>query len=163
MMDTVSELRLSLVYPGLAQKVRDMAAQLEEEAIDIRVTQGLRTMAEQEALYADGRTTTGGIVTQARSGYSYHNFGLAVDVALLTPQGPDWNTKHPNWIRVVRVGESLGLVSGSQWRTFPDWPHFQLPGRFPASPSDEARTILATRGLAGVWEAAFSESGLTTA
>lgn len=162
-MDTVSELRLSLVYPGLAQKVRDMAAQLEEEAIDIRVTQGLRTMAEQDALYAQGRTSTGSIVTNAAAGTSWHNFGLAVDVVPLTPHGVDWDVSHPVWRRIVAVGSSLGLVAGAEWRTFPDWPHFQLPGRFPASPSDEARTILATRGLAGVWEAAFSESGLTTA
>lgn len=162
-MDTVSELRLSLVYPGLAQKVRDMAAQLEEEAIDIRVTQGLRTMEEQDALYAKGRTASGAIVTNAKAGTSWHNFGLAVDVAPLTPRGIDWNTSDPVWSRIVGVGVFFGLVAGAEWRTFPDWPHFQLPGRFPASPSDEARTILATRGLAGVWEAAFSESGLTTA
>ena len=162
-MDTVSELRLSQVYPGLADKIRSMAATLEAETIDIRVTQGLRTMAEQEALYAQGRTTAGAIVTNASAGSSWHNFGLAVDVVPLTPQGPDWNIAHPVWNRIVAVGSGLGLVAGGEWRTFPDWPHFQLTGRFPVSPNDEARTIFATGGLDAVWEAAFNESGFTTA
>jgi len=162
-MDTVSELRLAQVYPGLADKIRSMAATLEAEAIDIRVTQGLRTMAEQEALYAQGRTTVGAVVTNAAAGTSWHNFGLAVDVVPLTPQGPDWDIGHPVWTRIVAVGTALGMVAGAQWRTFPDWPHFQFTGRFPTTPNDEARTILATGGVNAVWEAAFNESGLTTA
>jgi peptidoglycan LD-endopeptidase CwlK len=153
--DTVSELRLSQVYPGLADKVRAMAAQLEAEAIDIRVTQGLRTMAEQEALYAQGRTADGSIVTNARAGFTWHQFGLAIDVVPLSPQGVDWDTSHPVWARIVDIGTGLGLVSGAEWRTFPDWPHFQLTGRFPVTPNDEARQLLATGGLSAVWSAAF--------
>ena len=154
-MDTVSELRLSEVYPGLATLVREMAAQLETEGIDIRVTQGLRAMAEQEAFYAQGRTAPGQIVTDAQPGYSWHQFGLAVDIAPLTPQGPDWNVGHPVWGRIVSVGVLLGLVAGAQWRVFPDWPHFQFTGRFLVTPDDEARLILSTRGMGAVWEEAF--------
>ena len=161
-MDTVSELRLAQVYPGLADKIRSMAATLEAEAIDIRVTQGLRTVAEQEALYAQGRTSSGDIVTNAAGGYSWHNFGLAIDVVPLTPLGPDWDTAHPVWGRIVAVGTGLGLTAGAQWRTFTDWPHFQLTGRFPVTPNDEARLFLSTGGVEAVWEAAFEESGLTT-
>jgi peptidoglycan LD-endopeptidase CwlK len=154
-MDTVSEQRLSEVYPGLAVKVRAMADQLAAEGIDIRVTQSLRTLAEQEALYAAGRTAGGNVVTDAQPGYSWHNFGLAVDVAPLTPQGPDWNINHPVWQRIVAVGESLGMVAGATWRSFPDWPHFQLTGTFPISPNDAARSLLATGGVSAVWAAAF--------
>jgi len=157
-MDTVSEIRLSQVYPGLADKVRAMAAQLEAEGIDIRVTQSLRSMAEQEALYDQGRTTQGPIVTNARAGSTWHQYGLAVDVAPLTPQGVDWNTSHPVWRSIVVCGERLGLVSGAEWRTFPDWPHFQLTGRFPITPNDEARSIYLRDGLGGIWHAAFSSS-----
>lgn len=155
-MDTVSEQRLSEVYSGLADKVRQMATQLEAEGTDIRVTQSLRTMAEQEALYEQGRTVAGSVVTNAKPGASWHNFGLAIDVAPLAPQGPDWNTSHPVWGRIVAVGTSLGLVSGAEFRSFPDWPHFQLTGRFPATPNDECRAIFAVGGLAAVWQAAFN-------
>jgi peptidoglycan L-alanyl-D-glutamate endopeptidase CwlK len=154
-MDTISEQRLSEVYPGLATLVRQMADQLAAEGIDIRVTQSLRPMAEQEALYAQGRTTPGNVVTDAQPGYSWHNFGLAVDVAPLTPTGPDWDIHHPVWQRIVAVGESLGMASGSVWRTFPDWPHFQWTGIFPVSPNDAARSLLASGGVSAVWGAAF--------
>jgi peptidoglycan LD-endopeptidase CwlK len=157
-MDTVSEIRLSQVFPGLADKVRAMAAQLEAEGIDIRVTQSLRSMAEQEALYAQGRTEPGQIVTDARPGSSWHNYGLAVDVAPLTPQGVDWNIAHPVWGRIVAVGTSLGLFAGAEFRTFPDWPHFQYVGTFPESPTAQAQQLFNSDGLAGVWHAAFPES-----
>jgi peptidoglycan LD-endopeptidase CwlK len=158
-MDEISEKRLSEVYPGLADKVRQMAAQLEAEGIDIRVTQSLRPWKEQEALYEQGRSQPGEIVTNARPGYSWHQFGLAVDVAPLTPQGVDWNTSHPVWVRIVAVGESLGLFPGAEFRSFPDWPHFQLTGRFPVTPTDECRAIFAGGGLATVWQAAFAVIG----
>jgi peptidoglycan L-alanyl-D-glutamate endopeptidase CwlK len=156
-MDTVSETRLSEVYSGLAVLVRQMADQLAAEGIDIRVTQSLRTIAEQEALYAEGRTAPGNVVTDAQGGTSWHNFGLAVDVAPLTPQGVDWNTSHPVWQRIVAVGTGLGMVAGAIWRTFPDWPHFQLTGTFPVTPNDAARALLAGGGLPDVWKTAFPE------
>ncbi len=139
-----------------------MAEQLAQEGIDIRVTQSYRPMAEQEALYAQGRTAPGDVVTNARAGFSWHCFGLAVDVAPLTPQGVDWNTSHPVWHRILVVGDSLGLVSGAEWRTFPDWPHFQQTGIFPVTPNDEVRTLFAAGGLQAVWNAAFIPSQETS-
>lgn len=133
-----------------------MAIQLEAEGIVIRVTQSLRPWATQEALYAQGRTAPGSIVTNAEPGFSWHNFGLAVDVAPFDGALPDWNITHPVWQRLVSVGDSLGLLSGAEWRTFPDWPHFQLTGRFPVTPDDEVRYLFKEGGLQAVWDAAFS-------
>ena len=126
---------------------------------DIEVTQGLRTWAEQDALYAQGRTTPGEIVTHAAGGYSWHNFGMAIDLVPedITPGQPDWNLNNPVWARMVSIAESLGLVSGAEWHGADlDVPHVQLTGRFPVSPNDEVRAIFQQRGLiADVWTAAF--------
>ncbi len=65
-MDPHSETRLQAVHPVLADKVRQMAATLLQEGIEIRVVQGLRTHDEQAALYAQGRTAPGSIVTDAK-------------------------------------------------------------------------------------------------
>lgn len=147
-MDTVSEARLELVNPALAGKIRQMAGILAGEGITLRVTQGLRTWAEQSALYAQGRTSPGAIVTNAEPGHSWHNYGLAVDLVPMTEAGqPDWNTSHPVWQRIVSLGESLGLESGARWRTFPDWPHLQLTGTFPVSP--DAKVIAAYHEVNG--------------
>lgn len=158
-MDAISEARLSLVWPVLAEKIRGMAAMLELEGIEIRVVQGLRTWAEQDALYAQGRTTKGIIVTNARGGQSWHNFGLAADCVpsqFGTGQiyNPDWNNAHPSWIRMETVGQSLGLTSGASWRSFPDAPHFEdTNGVFPqGSPNDEAKQLFVSRGIQAVWD-----------
>jgi len=154
MIDAISAARLQLVCPALADKIQQMAERLDLESIRFRVTQGLRTWQEQATLYAQGRSTPGKVVTNAAPGHSYHNFGLAVDVVPLTALGPDWNEGHPQWQRLVQVGTSIGLVAGAQWRTFPDWPHFQLTGVFPVSPNDEVREILRDHGMERVWQEA---------
>ena len=154
-MDSVSEVRLSFICPVVADKIRKMAEMLKDE-FPMRVTQAMRSWDEQDKLFAQGRTAPGKIVTNARGGYSWHNFGCAVDLVPMTDLGPDWNVSHPQWKRMVMVGTSLGLESGALWRTFPDYPHFQLTGRFPASPDDEVRQIFKDAGMVGVW----SEAGL---
>lgn len=154
-MDAVSEVRLKDVHPELARRVRQMSDMLELEGITIRVTQGLRSWAEQAKLYDQGRSEPGVVVTNAQPGHSYHQFGLAADVVPLVKDGQaDWNPQHPAWQRLVAVGTSLGLESGSLWRSFPDYPHFQLTGKFPISPNDEARQILTNEGMQAFWQAA---------
>lgn len=154
-MDAISESRLASVYPELADKIRTMADQLEAEGTVIRVTQALRSWNEQEALYAQGRTAPGNIVTNCRGGFSYHNFGLAVDCVPSLPGDsytPDWNANHPTWKRMEEIGQSLALTVGANWRTFPDAPHFQENGRFPVGePDDELRQLFKDGGMQAVW------------
>lgn len=158
-MDTVSEARLSLVAPAIAEKVRAMAVMLDNEGIVIRVTQGLRTIAEQDALYAQGRTTPGKVVTNCKGGHSYHNFGLAVDCCPSThgvgqPFSPDWTESHPAWQRMVETGRAVGLNCGADWEHFKDVPHFQLTGRWPVGAPPEQARVLIAQGLPAVWDAA---------
>ena len=159
MMDTVSEDRLKDVHPVLAGKIRQLAAILAEDRppVILRVTQGLRTWNEQAKLYAQGRSTPGKIVTNAEPGHSWHQFGLAVDLVPFDQANkPDWNTAHPVWKRLIEVGTSLGLEAGAQWRSFPDYPHFQLTGKLPVSPDLEVRESYGQSGIPGIWK----ETGL---
>jgi peptidoglycan LD-endopeptidase CwlK len=157
-MDDVSELRLQRVHPKLAAAIRQMAEQLALEGITIRVTQGLRTWEEQDALYAKGRTTPPlGVeyeVTKAPGGSSWHNFGLAVDCVPMMPLGPDWNETHPVWKRMLAVGLTLGLEEGAGWRTFKDYPHFEMIGSLPEKPNDYVHSAYAEGGIPAVWTAA---------
>lgn len=103
--------------------------------VQILITQGLRTIAEQDALYAQGRTKPGAIVTNARGGYSYHNYGFAIDFALLLPNGSSvsWDTRMDgnnnqiaDWQEVVKEAKALGFEWGGDWTSFKDYPHFQM-------------------------------------
>lgn len=116
---------------GLHPIVRLAAERLIERSfargVPILITQGLRTIAEQDALYAQGRTQPGKIVTNARGGYSFHNFGVAIDFCLLQPDGKSvsW-TVGKDWMIVVEIAKSLGFEWGGDWTSFKDYPHFEM-------------------------------------
>lgn len=161
-MDNISEARLQELYPPLADKARQGADILSGEGIVIRVTQGLRSWSQQHSLWLQGRDPAGNVVdkrkvvTNADGGHSWHNLGLAFDVC---PDDPtlagfqaDWDLAHPAWKRIVEVYKGLGLDSGATWRTFKDWPHFQMTGRFPeGAPDGECRQLFRDGGMQAVW------------
>tara|TARA_R110001632_G_scaffold67464_2_gene158454 strand:+ start:1392 stop:1943 length:552 start_codon:yes stop_codon:yes gene_type:complete len=84
---------------------------------------GLRTCDEQTALYNQGRTTSGNIVTNAKCGYSWHNFGLAIDVVEIKNNVALWENK--NWELIGNLGKQFGFEWGGDWVSFKDLPHFQ--------------------------------------
>jgi len=155
-MDAISEARLELIHPELSRRVRQLADMLD---FPIRVVQGLRTYAEQDALYAQGRTAPGRIVTNAQGGQSMHNFGLAVDLAPMIEGKPDWDASDTNWQEMLAKGLTCGLEEGAHWtHVQPDYPHF-YPQELPAGPSDAMREIFATQGLKAVWDEIFPLTG----
>lgn len=130
-----SSVRLIGLHPVVLAAATVLIERCYVRGVPILITQGLRTIAEQDALYAQGRTKPGSIVTNAKGGYSYHNFGLAVDFALLLPNGSsvswdmnrDYNGNNiKDWIEVVEEAEKLGFEWGGDWITFKDYPHFQM-------------------------------------
>src|SRR4051812_26355108 len=121
-MDTSSETRLSKVHPELAKRVRLVADALKSRGIEIHVVQGLRTFAEQDALFAQGRTTKGKKVTNARGGQSNHNFGLAVDVCPFKGGQPQWNDQKA-FKAIGQEAKKLGLEWGGDWVHIVDEPH----------------------------------------
>ena len=97
--------------------------------VDVLITNTLRTMAEQQALYDQGRSKPGKIVTWAKPGSSAHNYGLAFDFVPLRMGKPVWGTKGADldlWMRMGHLGETLGLEWGGRWKKV-DMPHFQIP------------------------------------
>ncbi|WP_082131139.1 LysM peptidoglycan-binding domain-containing protein [Geobacillus sp. T6] len=120
-----AEKKLVGVHPLVATKARQLIERAYREGINVIITQGLRTVEEQNELYAQGRTKPGKIVTNAKGGYSYHNYGLAFDFAVLNDDGSvNWKVDE-QWKRVGAIGKSLGLEWGGDWDSFKDYPHFQ--------------------------------------
>jgi hypothetical protein len=125
--DEVSNKRISELQTGVGARARELINRVEGEVgIKLRVTQGVRTIEEQNNLYAQGRTRPGNIVTNARGGQSYHNYGLAFDVVEISPDGSaNWNTTQQNWNRISTIAVEIGLEWGGNWKTILDKPHFQ--------------------------------------
>ena len=91
--------------------------------IKLRVTSANRSYQEQNDLYAKGRTTSGNIVTNARGGESFHNFGLAIDVVEIKDGAAIWN--NTRWGEISNLAKSIGFEWGGDFNSFVDKPHFQ--------------------------------------
>lgn len=132
MKDKISQDRLLKVHPVMQQRVTAFFDALEKKGLTPRIVQGLRTIEEQNTLYAQGRTKPGNIVTNAKGGQSWHNRGVAVDIAFINPDGSvDFNVSEA----LAKLGEEAGLEWGGRWTSFQDKPHFQLPG-LPSNPQN---------------------------
>ena len=133
--------RIQLLHP----KLRDEAVELYDEIVAsltgsaiCRFAYTLRTFAEQDALYAQGRSKPGKVVTNAKGGQSYHNYGLAIDIVLIldkdkngTFETASWDLKtdfdgdkKADWMEVVQIFKRYGFEWGGDWK-FVDAPHFQ--------------------------------------
>jgi peptidoglycan L-alanyl-D-glutamate endopeptidase CwlK len=126
--DDKVDARSETVVSGLAPEVRTYARTLVHRAagtgIDVRVISGLRTYAEQDALFAQGRTKPGARVTNAKGGESNHNFGIAFDVGVF--DGKTYLPESPAYDAVGAIGHALGLEWGGGWHGLVDKPHFEL-------------------------------------
>jgi len=138
MKDKISQDRLLKVHPVLQERVTAFFAALEKQGYTPRIVQGLRTIEEQNALYAQGRTKPGKIVTNAKGGQSWHNRGVAIDIAFIkSDTSIDFEVPE----HLAKLGEAVGLEWGGRWSSFQDKPHFQLPG-LPSNPQNMSEAAL---------------------
>lgn len=118
-------------------KVLEIIEQAYKEGIYVLITDGYRSKAEQDALYAIGRTKPGKIVTNAKGGQSNHNFGIAVDFCLTNEKGTIANyTVNSDWRRVAAIAKSKGFEWGGDWKGFVDNPHLEYTGKITVEPEE---------------------------
>ena len=122
--DSRSEKTIATLLAEVRPIARALVQKAEASGVKIKLISGLRTYLEQDALYAQGRTAPGAKVTNARGGYSNHNFGIAFDVGVF--EGSKYLSDSPKYNAVGALGVDLGLEWGGNWKTIVDQPHFQL-------------------------------------
>lgn len=147
-MDKLTLERIKLLHPKLREEALEIYSEicnvfkdniLKRGKVMCRFTHTLRTFEEQNALYAKGREIQHTRkVTNARGGYSYHNYGLAVDIVLIldkdgngTYESVSWDTildfdgdGKSDWEEVVYIFKKYGWTAGIDWK-FVDAPHFE--------------------------------------
>lgn len=136
-MKRTTESLIATLRTPVQEKTRALLAAALAAGIKLHVVQAFRSSAEQAAIYAQGRTKPGAIVSYAKPGTSYHEWGLAFDVAVDKDGQPTWPRDTKLWNQIGALGESVGLTWGGRFPS-PDLGHFQLsmpgvgPGKSPA-------------------------------
>lgn len=110
--------------------ITQVEAFLSPKGVTVEVISGLRSWAAQAALYAQGRTKPGRIVTKARPGSSWHNYGLAIDLGLFK-SGVYLDEKKPAeadklYAEIGKIAAAHGIEWAGNWKSFTESPHFQI-------------------------------------
>src|SRR5579859_2349228 len=142
-MSDISDARINTLYPA----IRPLAYRVLEDiyratGFRMKVTEGLRSMAQQLKIYSIGRelrdgvwviTDRGKIVTNARPGFSWHCYGLACDFAWagIDPylQSVDSKTRAELWANFGEAGKRNGFKWGGDFHLINgvnDLPHLEL-------------------------------------
>ena len=114
--------------PPAKQRAEAFIAAAKAKGIDLLVTSTYRDNESQDALYAQGRTAPGNIVTRAKAGQSWHNYRCALDVVPLVNGKAIWDDQ-ALWKQVGEIGKSCGLEWAGDWKTFKavSYTHLTLP------------------------------------
>lgn len=134
---------VSALHPRLQEKIRIWQEQCRKNGLKIGIGECLRTVAEQDALYAQGRTKPGSIVTNAKgSTYSsQHQWGVAVDFYRNDGKGA-YNQADGFFDKAGALAKTAGLGWGGDWKSPVDKPHLYLPdwGSTPAALKKQYQT-----------------------
>ncbi len=142
---------LGKLAPLFRAAVEDAIQRCHDAGLDAMVYEAYRSLELARLYYARGRTVRPPLTTVTNAPdntYSWHGYGLAVDVI---SRSKGWDAGNDWFARVAEIFKACGCRWGGEWKS-PDLPHFQW-GRCRPSPSDEARRLLATQGAAAVWAA----------
>jgi peptidoglycan L-alanyl-D-glutamate endopeptidase CwlK len=140
--------RIEDLHPALQPLATEFVARCAARQVDVLIVCTYRDGAEQDALYAQGRTKPGAKVTNARAGQSAHNHTIngkpaarAFDAVPLLHGKPIWEDPRDadndwsndfGWKVMGAVAAELGLVwYGAPGSAFREAPHFQLSKEIP--------------------------------
>jgi hypothetical protein len=153
----------SHLFAPFAGLLAEFELELFNQGLPFYLFEGFRSWDRQDLLYAQGRTTPGKIVTKARAGRSWHNYGLAADYVLdgvVEKPGIQWSWElkadlnaddRNDWLQMAEIAVAHGLEAAWFWATFPEAPHVQATYGMTLT---EAYQIHQAGGIEAVWQKA---------
>lgn len=119
------------LHPELQVCVNKFLEECKKQGLNVLITETLRTQSEQEALYAQGRTTSGKIVTNCRGYQSPHCWGVAFDFCR-NVKGKEYDNSDGFFERVGKIAKTVfdnteyDLFWGGDFKSFVDRPHVEM-------------------------------------
>lgn len=123
----INSRKIEDLHPHVAKLAKQFVAKAKKEGIDVLITSTYRDNESQNALYAQGRTKPGKIVTNAKAGQSWHNYRLAFDFVPIVNGKAMWGDTR-TFKHLGELGESVGLEWAGRWKTFKEMAHLQATG-----------------------------------
>lgn len=111
----------------VSEKVEKLLEVLEEKELEILIYEGWRSAERQDKMYASNRTEVGPWKTDLRGGYSYHNYGMAIDFVPCNNKGEIDYDDSKTYNLVAKEARKLGFEWGGDW-FYRDCPHLQYTG-----------------------------------
>ena len=113
------------LHPELQIIAAEFEKRCKAAGLNVLITETYRSKQEQDAIYAQGRTTPGNIVTNAKYPLSPHCWGVAFDFCR-NVRGREYDDSDGFFKRCGEIGKALGLFWGGDFRSFVDKPHLEL-------------------------------------
>ena len=145
------------LHPELIPICNEFVRRCRAEGLSVLVTETYRTKAEQDAIYAQGRTEPGGIISNAPYPKSPHCWGVAFDFCR-NVRGREYDDSDGFFAKCGAVGKALGLTWGGDWKKFVDKPHLELAKYMPDSSS---KWLIATYGTPEKFMATWEDETMT--
>jgi len=123
----INSRKITDLHPRVAVMCAEFVKQCAKQGIDILITSTYRDEASQAALYAQGRTGAGHIVTKAEPGFSLHQYKVAFDFVPIVHGKADFQTID-TFERCGIIAEACGLEWAGRWVSFNEMAHCQFTG-----------------------------------
>lgn len=123
----INSRNLDDLLPKVKVMCEKFISRCKEQGVDVLITSTYRDNESQAALYAQGRTTPGKIVTNARAGESFHNYHCAFDFVPIVNGKAVWNDL-ALFRKCGEIGKSCGLEWAGDWISFKEYAHLQYSG-----------------------------------
>lgn len=137
----INSRKLEDLHPKVKNLCEIFIKKCDEAGIDVLITSTYRDHESQNALYAQGRTTAGKIVTNAKAGQSWHNWRLAFDFVPLVNGKAMW-ADTGLFTKCGRIAESIGLEWAGSWSgKFKETAHCQFTGGLSLADLQAGKTL----------------------
>lgn len=136
----INSRKLEDLHPKVAVLCQAFLDKCKEAGLDVIITSTYRDNESQNALYEQGRTTAGPMVTKARAGQSFHNYRVAFDFVPLTHGKADWNNTMA-FRKCGEIAESVGLTWAGRWQHFKELAHCQYTNGLEIEDFQAGKTI----------------------
>jgi peptidoglycan L-alanyl-D-glutamate endopeptidase CwlK len=123
----INSRKIDDLHPHVAVLCHAFVAACAKQGIDVIITSTYRDAESQNALFAQGRTAPGKIVTKAKAGQSFHNYKVAFDFCPVVSGKAMWNDTK-TFEHCGRIAEGLGLEWAGRWKSFKELAHCQFTG-----------------------------------